>query len=78
MAAQGFAGEIFEDAAGADGFADGFGKGLAFFGGQQLAHRFLALDDQGAGLVQHVGAHFREAGTGPSREGRCGRLRRPC
>ena len=67
VTAQRLTGEILEDAPGANGFADGFGKGLAFLARQQLADGFLALDDQGAGLVENVGAHFRGRG-GPAGE----------
>ena len=71
VAAQGFAGEIFEDAGGAGGLADGFGKGLAFFACQELTDDFLALHDQAAGLVQDVGADF-GAGGGPGGLGAAG------
>ena len=71
VAAQGFAGEILEDARGAGGFADGFGKGLAFLARQKLTDDFLALHDQAAGLVQDVRTDFR-AGRRPAGLGGAG------
>ena len=72
---QAFAGEELEDVAGAGGFADAFGAGLAFFAGQQGAEFFAARQDFGADLVQRVGAGL-NAGDRPGREGGAGGLHR--
>ena len=66
--AQAFAGEELEDLAGARGFADAFGLGLAFFAREQRAELFLAREDLVADLVERFGARLDAAG-GPGREG---------
>jgi hypothetical protein len=66
--AQGLAGEILEDAAGADGFADAFRQGLALFARQQAAERLAPLEHQGGGAVEDVRADLWR-GLGPGREG---------
>ena len=54
--AQRFAREELEDVAGARGFADAFGLGLAFLAREQGAQLFLAREDLVADLVEDVGA----------------------
>jgi hypothetical protein len=66
--AQAFAGEELEDVAGAGGFADAFGAGLAFFARKQGTEFFLAGEDFAADLVERIGACLDAAG-GPGREG---------
>jgi hypothetical protein len=68
VTAQGLAGEVLEDAAGADRLADALWQGLAFFAREQAAQLFAALHDQGPRAVQHVGADFRRR-FGPGGEG---------
>src|SRR5690606_8952388 len=71
MAAQRLAGEVAEDAGGAQRLADAFGAGLAFFAGEQLAEFVRAGEDRVGDLVEHVGAHFgRSVGPAGERVGR--------
>ncbi len=59
VGAQGLAGEIFEDVAGAGHFADAFGQGLAFLARQKRAEFGLAGEDFRAGVIEHVEALLR-------------------
>src|SRR3989344_3589464 len=67
--AQRLAGKELEDGRGAADFANGFGQGLAFFAGQQVAQLGLARDDLVAHGVQDVKALLGR-GQAPCREGR--------
>src|SRR5690606_40428322 len=49
VGAQGLAGEIFQDATGADGLAYALGQGLALLTRQQAADLFATLHDQEIG-----------------------------
>src|SRR6185312_3543588 len=75
VAAQGFAGEVFEDAPGARHFADSLRQGLALLAGEQAAQLFAPPQNDLPHAIQTVGPHFRRS-IRPGRECLAGRFHR--